>query len=64
MRLDISRFLGILLFLGSTGVAHATQYPPGPGGANPDTLILVEFIQNPAATPHPVPPDTTWGIAG
>jgi hypothetical protein len=64
MRLNTSRLLGALLLVCSASVAHATQYPPGPSGANPDTLIYVDFVQNPAATPHPVPPDTVWGIAG
>ncbi len=64
MRLDASRLLGALLLICGAGVAHATQYPPGPGGANPDTLFEVRFTQDPAATPHPVPPDTVWGVAG
>ncbi|MGH2650266.1 MAG: hypothetical protein ACRDHK_03525, partial [Actinomycetota bacterium] len=64
MRSMVSRLLGALLLMCAAGVAHATQYPPGPGGANPDTLIYVDFVQNPAAVPHPVVPDTVWGIAG
>jgi hypothetical protein len=65
MRLGVLRFLAVLLLAacGAT-TAHAVQYPPGPGGANPDTLIYVRHIQDPAAVPHPVVPDTTWGIAG
>jgi hypothetical protein len=55
--------LGALLILCCTaGAAQATQYP-GPGGGV-DTLIKVDYIQNPAAVPHPVSPDTVWGIGG
>jgi predicted extracellular nuclease len=50
-------------------LAQAVQYPPGGPGCTPplvcaDTLIKVSFIQNPAAAPHPVAPDTVWGIGG
>jgi hypothetical protein len=60
------RFLvvGAAVVLCWAGAAQAEQYPPGPGGAYPDTLIKVDYIQNPAATPHPVAPDTVWGIGG
>lgn len=41
----------------------ADIYPPGPGGAFPDTLDVTN-IQNPAAVPHPVNPDSVLGIGG
>src|SRR6185503_13762471 len=65
MRRTASRFLGTLFLLCfAAATAHAVQYPP-PGDPNPaDTLIKVSFIQNPAAVPHPVLPDTVWGIGG
>lgn len=59
-----SQFLGALLLMCSATIAGAEQYPPGPAGAFPDTLIRVEFIQSPGAIPHPVAPDTVWGIGG
>lgn len=75
MRTKASLLLGALL-LCTAAAAHATSYPPGtlggicngaPFGGGcpfPDTLILVKFIQDPGATPHPVQPDTVNGIAG
>jgi hypothetical protein len=64
MRRTASRLLGTLFFLGFAATAQATQYPP-PGDPNPaDTLVKVSFIQNPAAVPHPVLPDTVWGVGG
>jgi len=47
----------------SVGTAAAAIYPPGPGGAFPDTLTIVN-IQNPAAVPFPAIPDTVLGIRG
>src|SRR5215510_7472873 len=72
MRINASRIFGALaVVLAACGanLAQAVQYPPGgPGCAPPlvcaDTLIKVNFIQNPAAAPHPVAPDTVWGIGG
>jgi len=65
MRRRSLRFLGALLLLScAAGAAQAAQYPPGPGGAFPDTLIKIDYIQNPGAVPHPVNPDTVWGIGG
>lgn len=63
--------LSAALLLFGAGLARAAQYPPGNGMGCPpaaaDTLIKVEFIQNPdlpSTTCHPVPPDTVWGIGG
>src|SRR5262245_13361737 len=72
MRINASRIFGALaVVLAACGanLAQAVQYPPGgPGRAPPlvcaDTLVNVSFIQNPAAAPHPVAPDTVWGIGG
>ena len=69
MRMKASLLFGALLVMCTATVAHAVQYPPGPPGCTPplvcaDTLIKVEFIQNPVAAPHPVMPDTVWGIGG
>ncbi len=67
MQTKVSKILGALVVyqvICGGNPAQAVQYPPGPGGAYPDTLIKVEFIQNPAAVPHPVAPDTVRGIGG
>ena len=64
MRTKFFLSFGAPLVLCWAGAVQAAQYPPGPGGAYPDTLIKVEFIQNPLAVPHPVVPDTVWGIGG
>jgi hypothetical protein len=76
MRTKASLLLGVLLLMCSATAALAVQYPPGtsggfcvgpPFGAGcpyPDTLIRISFIQDPGAVPHPVPPDTVWGIGG
>src|SRR5436309_539599 len=79
MRTKATRIFGalaVVLAVCSASLVHAVQYPPGtPGGICtgppfgagcpfPDTLYNVSFIQNPAASPHPVNPDTVWGIAG
>lgn len=47
----------------SVGSASAAIYPPGPGGAFPDTLTIVN-IQDPLAVPFPAIPDTVHGIRG
>jgi hypothetical protein len=62
--MTVSRLLGGLLLVCWAGAAHAVQYPPGPGGTDLDTLIRVDYVQNPGATPHPVVPDTVWGLGG
>jgi hypothetical protein len=58
-----SGFIAALALACLATTASATIYPPGPGGAYPDTLSI-ENIQNPAADPHPVNPDTVLGIKG
>lgn len=47
----------------SVGTASAAIYPPGPGGAFPDTLTIVN-IQDPAAVPFPAILDTVLGVRG
>ena len=72
MRTKASRIFGaltVVLAVCGASLAQAVQYPPGGPGCTPalvcaDTLIKVSFIQNPAAAPHPVAPDTVWGIGG
>jgi len=72
MRTKASRIFGALvavLAICGANLAHAVQYPPGGPGCTPplvcaDTLVKVSFIQDPAAAPHPVAPDTVWGIGG
>jgi len=72
MRNMASRIFGalaVVLAVCGASLAHAVQYPPGGPGCTPalvcaDTLVKVSFIQNPAAAPHPVAPDTVWGIGG
>jgi hypothetical protein len=72
MRIKASRIFGalaVVLAVCGANLAQAVQYPPGGPGCTPalvcaDTLIKVSFIQNPAAAPHPVAPDTVWGIGG
>src|SRR5262245_6588697 len=72
MRINASRIFGALaVVLAACGanLAQAVQYPPGGPGCTPalvcaDTLVKINFIQNPAAAPHPVAPDTVWGIGG
>jgi hypothetical protein len=76
MRTKASLLIGALLLVCSATTALAVVYPPGttggictgppfgPGCPFPDTLIKVSFIQNPAASPHPVQPDTVEGIGG
>ncbi len=44
-------------------LAWALRYPPGPGGAWPDTLSI-SHVQNPSAVPHPVAPDSVYGVGG
>ena len=43
--------------------AFAVQYPPGVGGAFPDTL-KINNLQNPLAVPFPANGDTIWGVPG
>jgi hypothetical protein len=72
MRTTASRIFGalaVVLAVSGANLAQAVQYPPGGPGCTPalvcaDTLVNVSFIQNPAAAPHPVAPDTVWGIGG
>ncbi len=59
----LTRFLGAALLICTASVASATQYPPGPGGAFPDTLTIVN-LQNSAAVPYLAVPDTVYGIEG
>lgn len=59
----LTRFLGAALLICTASIASATQYPPGPGGAFPDTLTIVN-LQNPAAVPFPAALDTVRGIEG
>ncbi len=64
MRKHLTPLLVALAVLGVAHVAFSTQYPPGPGGACPDTMTIVN-IQDPNAAPcHPVPPDTVYGVRG
>ena len=58
-----SSLIAALTFLCVATTASATIYPPGPGGAFPDT-VTIENIQNPASSPHPVPPDSVLGVKG
>ncbi|MBI5168549.1 MAG: T9SS type A sorting domain-containing protein [Candidatus Eisenbacteria bacterium] len=55
--------MGVAAFLCIAGIASAAQYPPGPGGAFPDTL-KIENLQNSAAVPFPATADTVYGISG
>ena len=76
MRTKASLIFGALLLMCTATSVWAISYPPGtvggictgtPGGAGcpyPDTLILVRYIQDAAAVPHPVQPDTVEGIGG
>jgi hypothetical protein len=45
------------------GVAGAVIYPPGPGGACPDTMTIVN-LQDPAQVCHPASSDTVYGVKG
>jgi len=47
----------------ASAVQAASTYPPGPGGAYPDTLTIIN-VQNPAATPHPAVGDLVLGVGG
>ncbi len=53
----------VLAALALATSAFASQYPPGPGGAFPDTLSISN-LQDPAAVPFPANGDTIWGISG
>lgn len=58
------RMLGVAALLAcSAGVSLAAQYPPGPGGAFPDTLSIVN-IQSSAAVPAVATLDTVYGVGG
>lgn len=59
----LTRFLGAALLICTATVASATQYPPGPGGAFPDTLTI-QNLQDAAAVPFLAIPDTVRGIEG
>lgn len=56
-------FGAVALLICMASVASATKYPPGPGGAFPDTLAIVN-LQNSAAVPFLAVPDTAYGIPG
>src|SRR5262249_27554955 len=43
--------------------AGATKYPPGPGGAFPDTLTI-RNMQDATASPFPAVLDTVYGVEG
>jgi hypothetical protein len=58
----VSGFIAALTLVCLATTASATIYPPG-DGSFPDTLTI-EHIQNPAAVPHPVNPDSVLGIRG
>jgi hypothetical protein len=59
-----TRFLGALLLTCLAALpALAMQYPPGPGGLCPDSLIIIN-IQNPAASCHPAIGDSVYGVGG
>ena len=59
----LTRFLGAALLICTASVASATQYPPGPGGAFPDTLTI-RNLQDATASPFLAVPDTVYGIQG
>lgn len=63
MRKATTLLLTILAVGCLVGSASALQYPPGPGGAYPDTVSLWQ-TRNPIAIPHPVPTDTVYGVGG
>src|SRR5262249_18522793 len=63
----------VVLMVCAATAAHAVQYPPGPTPlvcspcpACGDTLVRIEYTQNNTGSicPHPVDPDTVWGIGG
>ncbi len=63
MRTRIRPFLPLLVLASLAAVAHAAQYPPGPGGACPDTLSIWN-LQDPAAPCHPALGDSVYGVGG
>jgi FlgD Ig-like domain len=65
MRKSVTTLLASALLVACASMAGAAdRYPPGPGGACPDTITLFKF-QNPAAAPcHPAALDTVWGLRG
>lgn len=76
MRKTASRIVGalsVVLMVCAATAAHAVQYPPGPTPlvcspcpACGDTLVRIEYVQNNTGSicPHPVDPDTVWGLGG
>ncbi len=63
MRKLATRLLALALVAGFASLAGATQYPPGPGGACPDSLTIFQ-TQNLAAACHPATLDTVRGVGG
>ena len=63
MRRMFARLALAACLLATAGLAHATQYPPGPGGACPDS-VTIQQIQNVLATCNPATGDTVYGVAG
>jgi hypothetical protein len=63
MKRLLTSMLGVAFLACCIVPAHATTYPPGPGGLCTDTLTIMQ-IQNPAAACHPTPPDTVYGVKG
>lgn len=64
MRKLATTFLGALLVTCLTAAsALALVYPPGPGGACPDSVNLPQ-VQNIAASCHPAMNDTVMGVGG
>jgi hypothetical protein len=55
--------LGIALLACIVSPAPATIFPPGPGGACPDTLA-VRDVQDPTVVCHAATGDTVWGLRG
>lgn len=64
MKKMLMSMLGVAALLACTASASlAKQYPPGPGGAFPDTLSIVN-VQSAAAVPTLATPDTVYGVGG
>ena len=53
----------VLVMTALASSALAATYPPGPGGAYPDTLTIIN-LRHPAAVPHPQTGDVVLGIGG
>jgi len=67
MKRLMTAVLGVALLAGSVGVAHATQYPPGPAYRTcPDTLSIVDIQQADTliAPCHPAVGDSVYGVGG